>query len=188
MGELGRVLRREVERVEAQVARRVARAQRGLGLELLAVKLAERHVDAVRLRRRDARTHHDPEPHGQLRDLVDGGAAVRREERVELLLHEEAQRREHAHAAVRDLALAVPVHLQLRLALEEARRVPVEIAAAERVEVARRPYANAGFAGVAFLPKPPNCICGDTLEAPTAEPAKAVVWIEAMESMIVLVV
>eukprot|EP00964_Phaeocystis_antarctica_P025221 scaffold14156_cov56-Phaeocystis_antarctica.AAC.1 len=47
-----------------------------------------------------------------------------------------------------------------------------------------RPYANAALAGAAFLP-PPNCICGATFEAPTAEPAKAVVWMEAMESMVV---
>eukprot|EP00964_Phaeocystis_antarctica_P067374 scaffold40782_cov80-Phaeocystis_antarctica.AAC.2 len=36
LGELGGVLRGEAERVEAQVARRVARAKGGLGLELLA--------------------------------------------------------------------------------------------------------------------------------------------------------
>ena len=44
-------------------------------------------------------------------DLVWGLAA---------LLHDEADRGEHAYAAVRQLALAVPVDLELRLAVEEA--------------------------------------------------------------------
>merc|ERR1719272_1360437 len=151
LGELGRVVRGEAERVEAQVARRVARAERGLGLELLAVELAEGDADAEGLGRGDAAEHDSPEPHGQLRDLVDGGATVRREERVELLLHEEARRREHAHAAVGQLALAVPVDLQLRLALEEARRVEVDLLAADGVEVAREAVRECRLGGRRLL-------------------------------------
>ena len=60
--------------------------QGGLGLELLAVELAEGHADAEGLGSGDAAEHHAPEPHGQLRDLVDGGAADASEERVEVLL------------------------------------------------------------------------------------------------------
>merc|ERR1719337_201792 len=135
--ELHPVLRCEAERVEADLARLVARAERGLGLELLAVELAEGDVDAVGLGRADTGGHDRPEPVRELRDLVDRGAAVAGEERVELLLDEEAERREHADAAVRELGLAVAVHLELGLALEEAGRVPIELAAAEGVEIAR---------------------------------------------------
>merc|ERR1719235_2092834 len=135
--ELFRVLRRKAERVEADLARHVARAERGLGLELLAIELAEGNVDAVGLGQADAAAHDDPEPDRELRDLVDRGAAVAREKRVELLLDEEAERSEHADAAMRELGLAVAVNLELGLALEEAGRVPVELAAAEGVEVAR---------------------------------------------------
>eukprot|EP00964_Phaeocystis_antarctica_P001916 scaffold1000_cov68-Phaeocystis_antarctica.AAC.9 len=141
--ELGRVLRGEAERVEAEVARLVARAQRGLGLELLAVELAEGDADAVGLGGGDADAHDAPQPDGQARDLVDGGATVRREERVELLLHEEAERGEHAHAAVGQLALTVAVDLKLGLALHETRRVPVKLRAADRVEVAREAVRRA---------------------------------------------
>merc|ERR1719261_504689 len=123
--ELLRVLRLEVERVKAEVAGVVARAERGLGLELLAVELAEAEVDAEGLGGADAARHDGPEPHRQLRDLVNRGAAVGREERVELLLHEEAGRGEHRDAAVGELGLAVAVDLELGLALEEARRVPL---------------------------------------------------------------
>merc|ERR1719440_1470879 len=55
---------------------------------------------------------------------------------MELLLHEEAERSEHANAAVRELGLAVAVNLELGLAFEEAGRVEVELAAAEGVEIA----------------------------------------------------
>ena len=58
--------------------------------------------------------------------------------RLDALLHDETDRGEHAHAAVRQLALAVPVHLELRLAIEEAVRVPVELSAAEDVVVPRQ--------------------------------------------------
>merc|ERR1719486_1165344 len=116
--ELGRVLRREAERVEVDLARHVARAERGLGLELLAVELAEGDVDAEGLGGADAAGHDGPEPDRELRDLVDRRAAVGREEWVELLLHDEAQRGQHADAAVGQLALAVAVDLELRLALE----------------------------------------------------------------------
>merc|ERR1719482_151086 len=142
--ELGRVLRGEAERIEADLARLVARAERGLGLELLGVELAEGDVDAVGLGRADTGGHDRPEPVRELRDLVDRGATVAGEERVELLLDEEAERREHADAAVRQLALPVAVDLDLGLALEEAGRVPVELRAAERVEVSREAVREGG--------------------------------------------
>merc|ERR1719316_689301 len=138
LAELGWVLWSKAERIEADLAWYVARAQSGLGLELLAIQLPKGDIDAVRLRGGNATKHYDPQPRWQGRDLVDRGAAVTREERMELLLHEEAKRREHAHTAVGDLALAVAVDLQLRLAIEEASRVPVELRAADRVEVARQ--------------------------------------------------
>merc|ERR1719152_181294 len=74
--ELGRIFGLEAKRVEAQVTWIVARAERGLGLELLAVKLAEAGVDAEGLGGTDATGHHHPEPHRKLGDLIDGGAAV----------------------------------------------------------------------------------------------------------------
>eukprot|EP00964_Phaeocystis_antarctica_P074689 scaffold45984_cov57-Phaeocystis_antarctica.AAC.2 len=54
------------------------------------------------------------------------------------LLHDEADGGEHAHAAVRQLALAVPVDLELRLAVEEAVRVELERAASDDVVAARK--------------------------------------------------
>merc|ERR1719149_74107 len=142
--ELSRVLGREVERVESEVAGDVARLERRLSLQLLAVELAERNVDAVRLRRRNATAHDHPEPHGQLRDLVDRRTAVAGEERVELLLHEEASGRKHADATVGQLSLAVPVHLELGLALEEVSRVKVELGATQGVEVTREAVREGG--------------------------------------------
>ena len=56
---------------------------------------------------------------------------------TELLLHDEADSREHADATVGELALAVAVDLERRLALEEAVRVEVELATADGIEVAR---------------------------------------------------
>ncbi|CAH0374704.1 unnamed protein product [Pelagomonas calceolata] len=142
LGEFLRVRGLEAGRVEADVA--------GVVLVLEAAerrvirKVGERAVRRVRARRRrparerardlgeaDAK-HEDLEEDGHLgADLVevaDGRADVlvaEAEEGVERLLHEEAQRREHRHAAVRDLGLAE--HLQLRdgLALREARGVEV---------------------------------------------------------------
>ena len=52
------------------------------------------------------------------------------------LLHDEADGGEHAHAAVRQLALTVPVDLELRLTVEEAVRVKLERAAADDVVAA----------------------------------------------------
>ena len=123
----------EAKRIEAQVARVVARAQRGLSLRLRAVELAEARLDAEGLRRADGTSHDDPEPDRELRDLIDRRAAVAREEGVELLLHEEAERGEHRNAAMGELGLAVAVDLELGLALEEAGRVEI----ARRAEVAR---------------------------------------------------
>merc|ERR1719487_2689972 len=125
--ELGRVLRLERERVEAEVTRVVARLERRLGLAdvlgVRVVELREAEVNAVRLSRADAGRHHSPQPDGERRDLVDRGTAIAREERVELLLHDEAERRKHRHAAVRQLGLAEAEDFELRLALEEAGRV-----------------------------------------------------------------
>merc|ERR550514_225103 len=64
----------------------------------------------------------------------EGGVAP--EERVEALLHEEAGRREHADAAVRQLRLTQPVDLALALALEEAGGIEVaeDVVAAGQAE------------------------------------------------------
>merc|ERR1719353_1755532 len=112
-GELDRVLGLEAERVEAEVAGRVVGLERRGRLQLLALLLERReaNVDPRRLRRGDPAEHHGPQPHRQRRDLVDRGAAIAGEEWVKLLLHEEARGRKHAHAAVRQLALAVAVDL-----------------------------------------------------------------------------
>merc|ERR1719247_2106911 len=140
--ELGRVGRREAERVEADLAGLVAGAE-GRGarddggrLTRLLGELAEGDGDAVELAEGDAEAEREPPRKGQLRDLVDGRAADAGEERVEVLLDDEADRGEHADAAVRELALAVPVHLQLALPLQEAVRVEVELLTADDVDVA----------------------------------------------------
>ena len=65
--------------------------------------------------------------------------------RTELLLHDEADSREHADATVGELALAVAVDLELGLALEEARRVEVERLAADGVHVAREAVREGGL-------------------------------------------
>merc|ERR1740130_2430140 len=79
---------------------------------------------------------------------ADGGAPGLLGDR---LLREEARRGEHAHAAVGQLALAVPVHLQLRLALEEAGRVEVNLLAADGVEVAREAVRERRLGGRRLL-------------------------------------
>mmetsp|Transcript_43700 Transcript_43700/g.128671 ORF Transcript_43700/g.128671 Transcript_43700/m.128671 type:complete len:388 (+) Transcript_43700:96-1259(+) len=124
LAELGRVLGLEAERVEAQVARDVA------DIELLEdvvglVRVRPADLKAVRLGHADAKRHGEPHEDGQLRDLVDCRAAVPGEERVELLLHEEARRRQHAHAAVRKLCLAPRQHLVLGLAVQHVEGVKV---------------------------------------------------------------
>merc|ERR1719231_2091338 len=132
--ELDRVLRLDVGRVEAEVTGHVAVAERlAVGRLGDRVKLLPPLGDAHLLRAADAGEHHAPQPDGQLRDLVNGGAAVAREERVELLLDEEAGRREHRDARVRELRLAQAVDLELVLAVEEARGVEL----AEDVVAAR---------------------------------------------------
>merc|ERR1719478_1962818 len=138
LAELGGVLGLEAERVEAEVARVVAGAEGGLRLELLAVQLTEARLDAERLGRADAAEHHEPDGRGQLRDLLDGGAAVGVEERVELLLHEEARGREHADAAVGELGLAPRAHLLEGLAVKEVERVEL----LERRDRARQAVAE----------------------------------------------
>ena len=55
---------------------------------------------------------------------------------------QESRRRQHADATVGQLALAVPVHLDLTLALEEASRVKVELRAAEGISIARQPICK----------------------------------------------
>jgi len=126
LAELGGVGGLEAERVEAEVARVV------VGLELLDVLLPVARVrvlppllDAQRLADADAERHEEPDGRRQRGDLLDGRATVRREERVEALLHQEARRGEHAHAAVRELRLAPPVDLALGGALEEVGGVKV---------------------------------------------------------------
>ena len=139
--ELLRVLRLDLERVEAEVARHVALAQRLRRRVGALVELLPPLGDARLLGARDAGEHPGPQPDRQLRDLVDRDVGVAGEERVELLLHEEAERREHRHAAVRELGLAVLVHLELRLALEEVERVELAedvVAARQAVRELRR--------------------------------------------------
>jgi hypothetical protein len=63
-------------------------------------------LNAVRLADADPERHREPHEHGQLGDLLDGRAAVAREQWVELLLDEETRGGQHAHAAVRELGLA----------------------------------------------------------------------------------
>merc|ERR1719265_885699 len=130
------VARREVEGVKVEVARVVVWAEGGGRLARLGVHLGPPHADAVELCVADADGHDDPQPEGQLGDLVNGRAAVAGEERVEALLHEEAGRREHADAAVRQLRLAQPVDLALALALEEAGGIEVaeDVVAAGQAE------------------------------------------------------
>merc|ERR1719247_1177581 len=72
LAELGGVLGREVERVEAELARHVAVAQRLRGRLRLGVELLEALGDARLLGGTDAREHSAPQPDRQLRDLVDG--------------------------------------------------------------------------------------------------------------------
>ena len=69
--------------------------------------------------------HAEPKPRRELRDLLDGRAVVTREERVEVLLDEEAGGRQHTDTTVRQLGLAPAHHLLLGLALEEVGRVEV---------------------------------------------------------------
>mmetsp|Transcript_81134 Transcript_81134/g.196946 ORF Transcript_81134/g.196946 Transcript_81134/m.196946 type:complete len:232 (+) Transcript_81134:112-807(+) len=141
--ELVGVLRLEVERVEGQVARVVALAQRRRGLVGRGVDLGPAPGDADLLGRADASQHGAPQPDGKPRDLVDGSAAVAGEERVELLLHEETDRRKHGHAAVSKLGLAQAVDLQLRLARHEASRVEL----AEDVVTAGQTVRELGLRG-----------------------------------------
>eukprot|EP00962_Isochrysis_galbana_P001578 scaffold407_cov130-Isochrysis_galbana.AAC.6 len=121
-GKLLRVLGREAERVEGEISRLVAIAERGLSLASV-VERRPALADARELSRADADGQNEPQPRRQLRDLLNGRPTVTREERVELLLDDKAERGEHGHAAVRQLGLAVPVYLGLGLALGETSRV-----------------------------------------------------------------
>merc|ERR1719263_1239705 len=132
--ELLRVLWLEAERVEGKVSRVVAFAKRRRSLAGLRVDLRPALGNAGLLGRPNASEHHAPDPVRKRRDLVDGRAAVGREERMELLLNDEAERRQHGHAPVSQLRLAKTVHLELVLALEEASRVEL----AEDVRGARK--------------------------------------------------
>mmetsp|Transcript_30096 Transcript_30096/g.74160 ORF Transcript_30096/g.74160 Transcript_30096/m.74160 type:complete len:245 (-) Transcript_30096:80-814(-) len=120
--ELGGVLRREAERVEAKVARGVAVLER-LHVVHRLVRVGPALLDAQRLADANAKRHREPQHRRQLGDLLDRGTAVRREERVEVLLDEEAGGGEHANAAVGELGLAPPEHLRLRLAIQQVGRV-----------------------------------------------------------------
>jgi len=72
-------------------------------------------VDAVALSDADAKRHKKPHEDRQLRDLVDGRSTITGEERVELLLHDEAGSCKHAHTAVGQLRLTPRQHLRGRL-------------------------------------------------------------------------
>merc|ERR1719238_2247278 len=170
LAELGRILRREAQRVEADLAGHVARAERGLGLELLAVMTAQSHTGSCGIWSMAGPP--SAEKSGWNFSCTRKPSDASMPTRPCVSSHSR-----YRFTSSSDLPSRKPAGSQLSSPPPSALKLP------------GRPYANAGFAGVAaFLPKPPNCICGDTLEAPTAEPAKAVVWIEAMESMIVLVV
>merc|ERR1719201_600523 len=142
LAELGRVLGLETQRVETQVARHVVSAELLEDVVRL-VRARPADVDAVALDDADAERHREPHERRQVRDLLDRRPAVAREERVELLLDEEARRREHADAAVRELGLAPRAHLLERLALEEVERVEV----LDRRDVAREAVAELALAG-----------------------------------------
>merc|ERR1719353_2468 len=121
--QLRRVLRPDVRRVEAEVARDVSVAQGLRRGARLRVELLPALGDAHLLRAADASKHHTPDPHRELRDLIDGRTAVAREERVDLLLHKKAGARQHSDPGVRDLRLAQAEDLVLGLADGEAQRV-----------------------------------------------------------------
>merc|ERR1719353_767989 len=121
--QLRRVLRPDVRRVEAEIARDVPVAE---GLRRGArhwVELLPTLGDAHLLRTADASQHHTPNPHGELWNLIDGRTAVAREERVDLLLHEKAGTRQHRDPGVSNLRLTQAVDLVLGLADGEAQRV-----------------------------------------------------------------
>merc|ERR1719258_189482 len=105
----------------------------------------------------DATGHDGPEPHRELRDLVDGGTAVAREEGVKLLLHDEAEGRKHGHAAVGQLGLAVAVDLELVLALEEARRVELADRAGGAGEAERERLGRGRLRGGLPVDTPRTC-------------------------------
>jgi len=64
-------------------------------LPSVGMRAAPRHLpanaDALRLGEANAADHHNPEPGGQCRDLINGGTAIAREEGVELLLDDEPE-------------------------------------------------------------------------------------------------
>mmetsp|Transcript_42598 Transcript_42598/g.124806 ORF Transcript_42598/g.124806 Transcript_42598/m.124806 type:complete len:266 (-) Transcript_42598:15-812(-) len=136
--ELGRVLRLEVERVEAQVAGVVALTQRRGGLVGVGVDLRPALRDAELLGRGNASEHAAPQRDWELRDLVDGGPAIAGEERVELLLHEEPRGRKHRHTPVCELGLAESVDLELVLGFVAVRQEARGVELAEDVGTARK--------------------------------------------------
>ena len=145
----------EVEGVEAEVTRVVGRAKalerrvltreggdRSAEVGALRGNLAVERVgpaglDAEDLAEGDAEGHGEPDADGKVRDLLDRRAAVTGEERVELLLHEEASGSEHADTAVGELGLTEAVALEGVLALGEAGGVEE----AERRDRAGEPVA-----------------------------------------------
>merc|ERR1719421_1886151 len=70
LAQLGRVGRLEPKRVEVQVARRVPGLER-LHVGRVLVRVGPADLDAVRLADADAERADEPEPRGQLRDLLD---------------------------------------------------------------------------------------------------------------------
>mmetsp|Transcript_5049 Transcript_5049/g.11507 ORF Transcript_5049/g.11507 Transcript_5049/m.11507 type:complete len:217 (+) Transcript_5049:267-917(+) len=71
------------------------------------------YLDAKRFADANTKRHPEPERRWEARDLLDRRAAIRGEERVEVLLHEEARCRKHADPPVCELSLAITVHLAL---------------------------------------------------------------------------
>merc|ERR1712159_701787 len=117
------VLRLEAERVEVEVARRVARAE--LEVVLRHCRLHPATKSAERLRHGDEEEDDRPEAARHLPKLVDGDAVdlALEEGREARLADEEAERGQHGDAAVRKLGLAVALELRGADAFREACRV-----------------------------------------------------------------
>ena len=98
--ELGGVLGLEAQGIEANVAR-VVRLLEEVARDILAlVRVGPADLDANALGDADRERHAKPKRRREGRDLLDGRAAVAREQGVEELLDQEASGSEHADAAV----------------------------------------------------------------------------------------
>merc|ERR1719331_2160739 len=110
--ELLGVLGLEAERVEVEVARRVARAELEVVLRHRRLHPAAERTE--RLRHGDEEEDDRPEARRHLPELVDANPRnlALEEGREARLADEEAERREHGDAAVRELGLAVALELR----------------------------------------------------------------------------